>query len=195
MDVLRQAGFDEEVFPNLEALSQELNQWCQDHRVNPLSGQAAETLTIRTLRYYRSLGLLDAPHKGRKYGRRHFLQLTALRSLQAKGIPLQKIRGLMEGKSDAALHELVRSATSGGLEELPSLGPFHRLESLEVIGLTKDFALLCRNRVRPKPEIARRLAGILSAASSREPPPSPPKQKPTEEPAPLSEGLFDEGTG
>lgn len=168
--MLRQGEFEEEVYAGLDELTRELNRWCAENKVQPLSGAAAEKLTVRTLRYYRSLGLMDAPLKGQKYGRRHFLQLTVIRSLQSRGLPLEKIRGVMGGKTDAELHELVRASRSGDIEEVGSLGPlgpFRSLETFEVVGLTDDFALLSRKRTRLKPEVLGKLVEVLTAEGAR----------------------------
>lgn len=165
--MLRQGEFEEAVYAGLSDLTRELNRWCAENKVQPLSGAAAEKLTVRTLRYYRSLGLMDAPLKGQKYGRRHFLQLTVIRSLQSRGLPLEKIRGVLGGKTDAELHELVRASRSGDIEEVGSLGPFRSLETLEVVGLTDDFALLSRRRARLRPEVLEKLVEVLAAEGVR----------------------------
>jgi DNA-binding transcriptional MerR regulator len=63
------------------------------------------------LHYYRSVGLLDAPESGggHGYGRRHLLQLKAIRVLQAQGLPLSRIQQLLFGRSDAELKHIVGS--------------------------------------------------------------------------------------
>ena len=33
--------------------------WCREHQISPANGQAADQLSERTVRYYRTLGLLD----------------------------------------------------------------------------------------------------------------------------------------
>lgn len=58
--------------------------------------RALETLTERTIRYYTTLGLLDPPAgvRGRMglYGRRHLLQLVAIKRLQAQGTTLPEMQ-------------------------------------------------------------------------------------------------------
>jgi DNA-binding transcriptional MerR regulator len=158
---LRQAGFEDENYASLAAIAQDVNSWCKENRVIPKNGQAAEKLTVRNLRFYRVQGLLDAPLKGRQYGRRHFLQLTVLRALQAQGLPLNQIRELMYSKSDAELHELLRQVRSQ-LEATPTaLSGFRPFESLEVLGLSDDFAMLCRRRSRPTREQLEAIIKIL----------------------------------
>ena len=62
--------------------------------------------------YYRSVGLLDAPESGagRGYGRRHLLQLKAIRILQAHGLPLSRIQQLLFARSDEELEQIAESA-------------------------------------------------------------------------------------
>ena len=96
----------------IQELAETVNCWCRDRALQPANGQAASELSARTLHYYRSLGLLDAPESGarRGYGRRHFLQLAAIRILQAQGLPLSRIQQLLFGRSDEELEQITESA-------------------------------------------------------------------------------------
>jgi DNA-binding transcriptional MerR regulator len=65
----------------------------------------------RTVRYYTTLGLLDPPairDRQARYGRRHVLQLAAIKALQAAGLSLDAIQerlyGLADGELEALLH-------------------------------------------------------------------------------------------
>jgi DNA-binding transcriptional MerR regulator len=97
---------------SVQELAETVNDWCHDRGVRPANGQAASELTGRTLHYYRGAGLLDAPETGagRGYGQRHFLQLVAIRILQAQGLPLSRIQQLLFGRSDEELEEIAASA-------------------------------------------------------------------------------------
>ncbi len=80
----------------------------RDNRVSDLPD-------VRTVRYYTSLGLLDRPQiVGRQgiYGRRHILQLLAIKALQTLQLPLQEIQNKLFGLSDAELEGLT-AAISG----------------------------------------------------------------------------------
>ncbi|MGA7391596.1 MAG: MerR family transcriptional regulator [Terrimicrobiaceae bacterium] len=96
----------------IQELAEAVNAWCRDREVQPANGQAASELSVRTLHYYRGSGLLDAPESGggRGYGRRHFLQLAAIRILQAQGLPLSRIQQLLFGRSDQELEQIAESA-------------------------------------------------------------------------------------
>ncbi|MBA3855604.1 MAG: hypothetical protein C0507_01725 [Cyanobacteria bacterium PR.3.49] len=74
----------------------------KDNRVSDLPD-------VRTVRYYTSLGLVDRPQiVGRQgiYGRRHILQLLAIKALQTLSLPLQEIQAKLYGLSDLELEGL-----------------------------------------------------------------------------------------
>src|SRR5260221_6621977 len=97
----------------IQELAEEVNAWCRDRALQPANGQTASELSARTLHYYRSAGLLDAPEFGtvRGYGRRHLLLLNALRILQAHPLPLSRIPHLLFGRSDEELTHIAESAS------------------------------------------------------------------------------------
>jgi DNA-binding transcriptional MerR regulator len=78
--------------------------------VEQTNGQVSAAPTERTLRYYRTRGLLDPPvgHRGRTalYVRRHVLQVLAIKRLQAADVPLHEIQQRLVGRSDADLAEI-----------------------------------------------------------------------------------------
>jgi DNA-binding transcriptional MerR regulator len=76
------------------------------------SGRVRDMPDIRTIRYYTTRGLIDRPAqmRGRTalYGRRHLLQLVAIKRLQAKGLSLAEIQARVTGQTDAVLRKLAR---------------------------------------------------------------------------------------
>src|SRR5215471_4775161 len=96
----------------IQELAETVNAWCRDRALQPANGQTASELSARTLHYYRSTGLLDAPESGagRGYVRRHLLQLQAIRILQAQGLPLSRIQQLLFARSDKELEQIAESA-------------------------------------------------------------------------------------
>jgi hypothetical protein len=66
----------------------------------------------RSIRYYTTLGLIDRPAamRGRTalYGRRHLLQLVAIKRMQARGLTLAGLQERLVGQSNAALEKLAR---------------------------------------------------------------------------------------
>ncbi len=130
---------------SLEELSSRINEWCEDHGIAPANGQAGETVSERTIRYYRTLGLLDAPDGG-GYGEKHLLQLSAIRLLQGQGVPLRRIRELLYGRSLAELREIrrrglseARRTTSATRFAMPSADELWR-----TVPLDEDFLLISR---------------------------------------------------
>jgi len=78
----------------------------------PPNERVREIPDLRTIRYYTTLGLIDRPlgMRGRTalYGRRHLLQLVAIKRLQAGGTTLADVQRHLVGLSDAALERLAR---------------------------------------------------------------------------------------
>src|SRR5215467_13011789 len=85
----------------LEELARAVQEWCEEHHIVPANGQAAGAISERNIRYYRTLGLLDAPigNYAKTFSEKHRLQLIAIRLFQAQGLPLRKIRDELYGKS------------------------------------------------------------------------------------------------
>jgi DNA-binding transcriptional MerR regulator len=132
----------------IQELARTVNAWCRDRALQPANGQTATELSARTLHYYRSAGLLDAPESGagRGYGRRHLLQLKAIRILQAHGLPLSRIQQLLFGRSD---EELGQIAESGG-EIDPGTADahthtFNSKESWTIYPLNEQLFVVARN--------------------------------------------------
>ncbi len=149
---------------SLEELSARINAWCEEHEIAPANGQAGATVSERNIRYYRTLGLIDAPESG-GYGEKHLLQLTALRLLQHQGQPLRRIRDLLYGRSLAELREIRRR----GLAEAERQNHSSRIalpftdELWRAIPLDEDFVLISRRGASITP--AQR-AAVLEALQS-----------------------------
>jgi DNA-binding transcriptional MerR regulator len=140
----------------LEELARAVQGWCEQYRVYPANGQASEELTERTIRYYRTLGLLDPPvgNYAKTFSQKHRLQLVAIRFYQAQGLPLRKIRDALYGKSEedlAELEEQVRTAGQKGLSVAVPFLPVVATESWSVVPLSGEFLLVNRqNRALPR---------------------------------------------
>lgn len=61
-------------------------------------------VTVRTIRHYHQIGLLDEPardHSGyRRYDSRHLIRLVRVRTLAAAGVPLARIGSLLDASGD-----------------------------------------------------------------------------------------------
>jgi DNA-binding transcriptional MerR regulator len=143
-------------------LAESVNRWCAEHRIAPVSGQAGERVTERNIRYYRTLGLVDAPESGggQGYGEKHRLQVLAIRLLQAQGLPLTRIQRLLYGRSLEDLRRIEKQ----GLAELPACAEAFRPmadESWRVTPLDDEYLLISRRgRVVPEAVRARLLAAL-----------------------------------
>ncbi len=95
-------------------LAAEVAATLSEAEVDQSSGRVTEVPSTRTIRYYTTHGLLDGPaeFRGRTalYGRRHLLQLVAIKRLQARGTALTEVQSRVIGASEdelAALAEVV----------------------------------------------------------------------------------------
>jgi DNA-binding transcriptional MerR regulator len=156
---------------SLTELAATVNQWCADNRVTPANGQAANALSERNLRFYRTIGLLDAPLAGggRGYGEKHRRQLVAIRLLQARGLPLRRIRELLHGRS---LEELAEVETRA-LEEQTALSPEPEPLAPIAIGSTwkahqigDDFLLLSLNQRHLPESVLKQIQQLLTTLPS-----------------------------
>ncbi len=139
----------------LEELAQTVQEWCQEHKVFPANGQAAEEITERNIRYYRTLGLLDPPmgNYAKTFSEKHRLQLIAIRLYQAQGLPLRKIRDELYGKSLEDLADLEKQVRKGARKALSVAAAFTTPaapESWSVFPLVGEFLLVSRQN-KPVP--------------------------------------------
>jgi DNA-binding transcriptional MerR regulator len=132
----------------IQELAEAVNAWCRDRALRPANGQTASELSVRTLHYYRSAGLLDAPESGagRGYGRRHVLQLKAIRVLQANGLPLSRIQQLLFGRSDEELQQVAESVgrIDPGIANVRSPA-FNSKETWTIYPLNEQLFVVARN--------------------------------------------------
>src|SRR6516162_7902692 len=86
-----------------------------------VNGRTREVPDLRTIRYYTTLGLIDRPAamRGRTalYGRRHLLQLVAIKRLQAKGHTLAELQRQLLGLTDSELAKIARLPAVGDAPE------------------------------------------------------------------------------
>lgn len=81
-------------------------------RDGALNGRVREVPGERLIRWYTTIGIVDPPlsRRGRValYGRRHLLQLVAIKRLQAAGRSIAEIQVALAGATDAMLESLAR---------------------------------------------------------------------------------------
>ena len=81
------------------------------------NGRVRDVPNERLIRWYGTVGLVDPPlsRRGRiaRYGRRHLLQLVAVKRRQAEGRSLAEIQAELAGATDEALAAVARVPASG----------------------------------------------------------------------------------
>src|SRR5262245_10160649 len=155
---------------SLRELADAVNAWCGTAGIVPANGQVGESLTERNIRFYRTIGLVDAPVAGggRGYTEKHLLQLVAIRLLQAQGLPLRRIRELLFGRSLEDLREIRErgqaevSAMSSGRSTDIVLTPG---DSWQLLPLTPDVALLTKSTSSVSPDQLNRIRAIIEPNS------------------------------
>jgi DNA-binding transcriptional MerR regulator len=153
-------------FNTLEELAEKVGAWCREHRVEPLSLQASPTLSLRNLRYYRTLGLMDGP-ADEGYTEKHFLQLAAVRVLQSKGAPLKKIQALLYGRSVDDLRRVLKEGTTeGGFRGPSRVVKTHAIEQWCAMSIDDEWLLLSRNGRQLPPETLRAIKDLLAETPS-----------------------------
>jgi DNA-binding transcriptional MerR regulator len=152
---------------SLEELSDRINSWCEEHDIAPASGQAGEIVSERNIRYYRTLGLMDAPEGG-GYGEKHLLQLTAVRLLQAQGLPLRRIRELLYGRSIQELREIRRRGVAEAQRTTTAIRMTQagQDEVWRMIPLDEDFLLVSRRGTALTPTQRAAVLAALQAGSA-----------------------------
>ncbi|MFI6177041.1 helix-turn-helix domain-containing protein [Nonomuraea sp. NPDC051191] len=87
----------------------------------PVNGRVRDVPGERLIRWYTTIGLVDPPltRRGRiaRYGRRHLLQLVAVKRMQAAGHSIAEIQTALAGATNTTL------ATAAGLTDAPPPGP------------------------------------------------------------------------
>ena len=142
-----------------------MTQWCTEAGLEPANGQVGEALTERNIRFYRTTGLVDAPTAGggRGYDERHLLQLTAIRILQAQGLPLRRIRELLFGRSLTELREIRTRGRAEARNAHATSPAFVPCEAWHLVPLTADLAILHRSGLRLTAEKMRQLRWLLES--------------------------------
>jgi len=151
---------------SLEELARAVQDWCEEHHVLPANGQAAEQITERNIRYYRTLGLLDPPqgHYTKTFTDKHRLQLIAIRAYQAQGLPLRKIRDELYGQSLEDLIALEKQISKRGRQAISLAGPLEMplaSESWSIVPLTGEFLLVSRQNKPVPRRIVEEISQIL----------------------------------
>ncbi len=134
------------------------------------NGRVRDIPDLRTIRYYTTAGLLDRPAemRGRTalYGRRHLLQLVAIKQLQARGLSLSQVQQRLAGATDAMLRRLA----GGQAEADVVLAMEMDADSTPVPGPVQNAAADPFWKSRPVPVLAREPGARTAAEPARSSP-------------------------
>ncbi len=141
----------------------------------PPNGRVRDVPDERTIRYYTTLGLIDRAleMRGRTalYGRRHLLQLVAIKKLQASGQALALVQRTLAGQTDAALERLAGISSAPAMTGASSI-PHSRREFWKetpapsrpaVSDETESIAAEAIEPAPPAEELAQSLQGVTLA--------------------------------
>jgi DNA-binding transcriptional MerR regulator len=101
----------------------------------------ASALSVDTVRYYQSLGLLDLPqHRGRTavYNDSHLKRLRLIRSMAARGLPLKLITSLISRSKKDAVDRTLLAA----VKEKASAARYTSAQFAELLGIPKGLLAL-----------------------------------------------------
>jgi DNA-binding transcriptional MerR regulator len=136
-----------------------------DSRVSPVPD-------ARTIRYYTTLGLLDRPWmEGRqaRYGRRHLLQVVAIKALQGRGLPLAEVQARLYGMSNEHLEGLLATLAESA-QSVRQTQPLRPVIWKEVI-VEPGLKLMIEEGWMPSKnslEMEKRISALLKALSLSE---------------------------
>lgn len=103
-----------------ERAADALRAHAQPH-AQPLNGRVRDVPGERLIRWYTTIGLVDPPltRRGRiaQYGRRHLLQLVAIKRLQAAGRSIAEIQTALTGATDTTLERTAHPGWNGEAHE------------------------------------------------------------------------------
>ena len=124
-------------------------------------------MSERNIRFYRAAGLVDAPASGGSgYGEKHFLQLTAVRLLQAQGMPLRRIRELLFGRTTTELREIQRRGMAEAKGTAAARTPMPAADELwRMLPLNEDFLIVSRRGATLSTEQREAILRVLQPAS------------------------------
>ncbi|MFI7124130.1 MerR family transcriptional regulator [Nonomuraea sp. NPDC050153] len=92
----------------------------------PVNGRVRDVPGERLIRWYTTIGLVDPPltRRGRiaRYGRRHLLQLVAVKRLQAAGRSIAEIQAALAGATDRMLETAASLEPAAAVAANPASG-------------------------------------------------------------------------
>jgi DNA-binding transcriptional MerR regulator len=154
---------------NLEQLSDEVEKQLKQRGLLTAQhdGRVSAAPDGRTIRYYTTLGLLEKPtviSRQAFYGKRHVLQILAIKSLQGLSLPLGEIQARLYGKSDKELEAILESISNKLKSEQNARAEFHPLVWREIM-IEPGLKIMIEDqwRLSDAESVSRRVQSALSA--------------------------------
>jgi len=126
----------------IDELAERTQQWLAEHGLDAYYYRRVQDApSERTIRYYRTHGLLDEPvrnGKERRYTRRHLLQLLAIKALQTRGLSHDRIQSHLYGRSDAELEAVIAAALPASRASVPPVAVVHEYVIAPGVRLSLD---------------------------------------------------------
>jgi DNA-binding transcriptional MerR regulator len=156
---------------SLEELSNEVEELLDQRGLLDVQedGRVSAVPDARTIRYYTTLGLLERPKivaRQASYGKRHVLQLLAIKSLQGMSMPLEEIQERLYGKSDRELEAILESISNKRKVPRNEINPLVWREIIIEPGLK----IMAEQKWQPSDEeaLAKRIRTAIAAFAKEE---------------------------
>ncbi|MFI6477905.1 MerR family transcriptional regulator [Nonomuraea sp. NPDC050663] len=150
------------------------------------NGRVREVPGERLIRWYTTIGLVDPPltRRGRvaRYGRRHLLQLVAVKRLQASGLSIAEIQAALAGAPDLVLAQVAETSPPEPGQTPPARPPAASAPGTPAPGTLAPSSPAPSSPSLPRAGAAGRFWTARPTASS---PPSAPAPAPAQPPAPM----------
>lgn len=151
----------------VEELAGLAQRWLAEHGLDAhYYRRVQDAPSERTIRYYRTLGLLDEPIKrgrDRRYTRRHMLQIVAIKALQTRGLSHDRIQSELYAKSDAELEAIIASSIPRDGAEPPVSIVLHEFALAPGLRLVADPASLAATTASDRAALVARFESVLDA--------------------------------
>lgn len=128
-------------------LAERVNAWCKERGIEPLHRGAGQQVTVRNIRYYQAISLVDRPlnKRGGGFSEKHRLQVAAIRLLQARGLTLGRIAALLKDRSEKDLREMEAGARDEESLAISRRSALDQAQGWEAQPISVDMWLLTRS--------------------------------------------------
>jgi DNA-binding transcriptional MerR regulator len=152
---------------SVDELAEQAQAWLAEHGLDAhYYRRVQDAPSERTIRYYRTHGLIDEPVKvgrERRYTRRHMLQLVAIKALQTRGLSHERIQAALYGRTDAELEAVIESSVPRGGPEPPPAVALYEFALAPGLRLVADRSALAASAGHDRAHLVARFEAALDA--------------------------------